>query len=136
MRVAGRVPTAGGLLVHTDEVVGSVEGKRALRQRWGASIVDMESIAIARVADQAGLPWLSVRVVSDTATQTLPDGIAESGGDDGRLRPGRVARFVLSPWLWPDLIRLARSTAVAARSMRELCRIAGPDLAAVDDGGR
>jgi len=135
-RIVDGVPATTGPLFHSDEVLSSVAQKRAIWERWAASVVDMESAAIAAVAREAGLPWLSVRVVTDTALVSLPPAVTASSGDDGRLRPAGIARLVLRPWLWQDLVRLAGSTRVAARSMRTVRSIAGPDLALAEIGDR
>ncbi len=128
-KLDGRVLVATGPLFHSDRVLSSVEGKREIWDRCGAGVVDMETAAIATVAEESGLPWLAVRVVTDTASMSLPHAVTSSSGDDGRLRPVAIARLALSPLIWPDLIRLAGSTRAAARSMRRLWTLAGPDLA-------
>lgn len=124
-----RVPAITGPLFHSDRVLSSVEEKRRAWERWRAGAVDMETAAIAAVAVESGLPWLAVRVVTDTAAMSLPTTVTASSGDDGRLRPAAIARLALSPRIWPDLVRLASSTRAAARSMRLLRSLAGPDLA-------
>jgi len=135
-KLDGRVQVATGPLFHSDEVVSSVVEKREIWDQWGAGVVDMETAAIATVAKESGLPWLAVRVVTDTASMSLPPTVTASSGEDGRLRPSAIARLALSPWIWPDLVRLAGSTRAAARSMRRLWSLAGPDLARAPAAGR
>lgn len=134
--IDGHVPVSSGSIVHSDEILESVERKRRMRKRWGAAAVDMETAAIAVVAEESGLPWLAVRVVTDTATMSLPPAVAATGGADGRLQPAAIAKLVLSPRIWPDLYRLAGSSRAAARSMRRLWSLAGPDLALTRTRGR
>lgn len=131
----GHVPVSTGSIVHSDRVLSSVQAKNEIRERSGAVIVDMETAAIANVAVESGLPWLAVRVVTDTASMSLPPTVTASSGDDGRLRPAAIARLALSPRIWPDLVRLANSTRAAARSMRLLWSLAGPDLALAPAAG-
>jgi adenosylhomocysteine nucleosidase len=135
-RVSDRVPTAVGSLIHVDRVVASTADKRRLFERSGATVVDMESLAVAGVADERRLPWLAVRVVTDTATDTLPPEVASLCAENGRLRTWSLAILVVRPRLWPALVLLARTTATAARSMRRVRSLAGPDLALAGDGGR
>jgi adenosylhomocysteine nucleosidase len=125
----GRVPLVAGTLFHSDEILSSVEQKRAVWDRWSTVAVDMESAAVAGVAFETGLPWIAVRVVIDSAATSLPPQVAEGGGEDGRLRPTAIAGLILKPWIWPDLARLARANRAAARSMRRVWSSAGPDLA-------
>lgn len=131
-RIRNDVPTVVAPLFHADEVVSSAAQKGAINARWGAAVVDMETDAIAGVAEELGVPWLAIRVVTDTASMTLPPAVSASCGADGRLRVGSVAKFALSPWLWPKLIRLAGTTAAGARSMRRVWSVAGPDLGLVE----
>jgi adenosylhomocysteine nucleosidase len=125
----GRLPSITGTLYHSDEILSSVEEKRTVRDRWPAVAVDMETAAVAGVAHAAGLPWIAVRVVTDTASMSLPPAVTAGGGADGRLRPAAIAGLILSPWVWPDLARLARASRAAARSMRRVWSLTGPDLA-------
>lgn len=125
----GRVPSVAGMLFHSDEILSSVQQKRTVRDRWNAVAVDMETAAIAGVASEAGLPWIAVRAVTDTASMSLPSQVADGGGEDGRLRLTAIAGLILRPWIWPDLVRLARASRAAARTMRRVRSTAGPDLA-------
>src|SRR5206468_124184 len=61
-----------GPLVTVDAVVETVEAKKELAQRCGAVAVDMETSAIHAVCAEAGVPMLSLRVISDTARESLP----------------------------------------------------------------
>ncbi len=48
------------------------EKKARLRQETHADLVDMESAAVALVAQNANVQFLAVRVISDTSEETLP----------------------------------------------------------------
>lgn len=54
------------LCATADRFLGTREQKQAVRDEWKASICDMEAGAIAQVCSIAGVPFLSVKVVSDT----------------------------------------------------------------------
>jgi len=110
-------------------LVATPEGKRGLFERWGAAAVDMESAGVAGVAQDAGVPWLVVRVVGDTAEQKLPKAVTELSDENGRLRASTIATLVFQPRLWPTLVRLGTANAAAGRSMRRVWAAAGPDLA-------
>jgi adenosylhomocysteine nucleosidase len=59
--------------VHTvDRVVGTAGEKRTLRNQTGAAAVDMEAAAVQAEAAERKVPFLCIRVVSDTAGDTLP----------------------------------------------------------------
>ena len=59
-------------LVTVDSVVSSKEEKFQLREESHADLVDMESAAVARIAQEADVRFLAVRVISDTSEETLP----------------------------------------------------------------
>ncbi len=64
-------PRAGGL--HTARATVETAGEKAvLHQSTGALAVDMESAWVAEVCAAARLPLLSLRVISDAASQDFP----------------------------------------------------------------
>lgn len=128
------VPISRNPMFHSDEVIASPEQKLALHSRWDVAAVDMESAGIARVAQDAGVPWLIIRVVGDAADQELPKAVTGLSDDEGRLRIGAVAGLVFRPRLWLTLLALGRANAAAARSMRRVWVAAGPNLAFGEDG--
>ena len=62
-----------GVLVGVEEVVLGRKAKAALRSATGADAVDMESHIAARYAEQYGLPFAALRVISDPAHRALPE---------------------------------------------------------------
>ena len=54
--------------VTSQAFVSTPEAKRALAVASGAAVVDMESYWIGKEASEAGVPFLSVRAISDTLT--------------------------------------------------------------------
>lgn len=61
-----------GRLLTVDRILREPQEKLALGQQHGAVACDMESFAVAEVCRQAGVPWLSVRIISDTVDDLLP----------------------------------------------------------------
>ncbi len=59
------LPIAPGLTSHG--VIGDAIHKSLLQNRFGASLIDMETAAVARVAQGAGVPAACVRAITDTA---------------------------------------------------------------------
>ena len=74
------------LVIGVDQLVASAEAKAALQAATGAIAIDMESHIAARVAARHGLPLAVLRVVSDTAADTLPPAFAVA------MRRGGAAR--------------------------------------------
>jgi hypothetical protein len=52
--------------------VDTPQGKRELRDRTGADVVDLESEGISESTGRAGVPLLVLRIVSDSAEEALP----------------------------------------------------------------
>jgi adenosylhomocysteine nucleosidase len=117
----------GGRLLTSGLPVGRPDAKAAAWRDSRAAAVDMESAAIAQVAAQAGLPFISLRVIVDTAADELPAAvIAASGG--GRLRiVSLLAGLLRAPAQVGALIRLAARYRTARRV---LAAVAAPDSAA------
>lgn len=93
-------------------VVGAPEHKRVLFERFRAALVDMETAALAAVADRAGIRLHCVRAISDEADD---DFLASLSYDPGLNPFQRAAKTVTSGhWLrrysdWRERSRAARS---------------------------
>ena len=94
---AAEVPgaTAVGGIVTVDRVVTTAGAKRALREATGAALVDMETYAVAGVAQAAGVPCFSVRVVSDAADDEIPGDLAALVAPQSPLRRAGAALAAL-----------------------------------------
>lgn len=115
----GQSPAAsGGTLQGSERVVAAVTEKQALFAASGAVAVDMESHAVGRVAQAAGVPFLVIRAVVDPADRPLPRAVVGSTRPDGEPRAGLiVARLALRPWEIAQINRLRRDARVALRAL-------------------
>jgi adenosylhomocysteine nucleosidase len=127
-----------GAVLTGDELVCSVERKQALFAGTGALVVDMESAAVAGVARRAGVPFMALRVVADTASDQLPvilqrllaTGSKRAGSKRagaGTLGGGSWWRLACFPGSWPALARLGGRYRVALRVLAA-CARAGVSL--------
>ncbi|PKB64572.1 MAG: hypothetical protein BZY80_02480 [SAR202 cluster bacterium Io17-Chloro-G2] len=91
-----------------DRVIDSPEDKRAIFDRYSVASVNMEDYSAASAAQEAGVPFLSVRAVLDVADRRLP-GYLPTLSNSGISIPGsRAVLFTLShPWRIPTLLALA-----------------------------
>ena len=64
--------TRVGTVVSSETVVWQAEEKHRLQRVTGATGLDMESAALAEMAQERGLPMVIVRTVSDLADEDLP----------------------------------------------------------------
>ena len=125
--------TSGGAIVTVDAVVTTVAAKRALAAATGAALVNMETWAVARVAAAAGIPCVSLRVVSDAAVDELPADIARLVAPQSALRRAGAALGAIGrkPAAATTLWRLWEHAVVDGRALAEaLERV----VAALPDG--
>ena len=129
VRVGDRVLTSTLPLLETLQPITSPDEKRAAHRRTGAGAVDMESAAVAAVANAAGMSFIAVRVVVDGADVRFPAAALTMCDEEGRLKRSSLFRMVVRPGNWGPLIGLARANAAAGRAMRSLWSAGTPDLA-------
>ncbi len=121
---------AGGALAGSDAAVTGVGDKLALHRDRGALAVDMESHAVGRVAEAAGLPFLVLRAVADPAGRALPALVEGSIAANGRPRVGLVlGRLALAPWHLGTLLRLRRDSEAGLAALARALDCLGPALA-------
>ncbi len=127
--LADMVAVVGGAMLGSDVVIKTPADKVNLYRTLGTVAVDMESHAVVKVAHEAGVPFLAVRVVSDPAAGLVPPSAIGAVTDDGRRRYGRVlSKLARRPQDLPALIRLGHSTARAKRTLVRVVELAGPSL--------
>jgi hypothetical protein len=119
--VAEGLPVHPGRLVTSRHIIADPSSKAELRDKSGAWAVDMETVGIVEVADEASLPWVAVRAIVDAATDTLPPACVAMLREDGHVATGRLLRMMCrSPQLLWHLLRLASDTATARRHLSQV----------------
>jgi adenosylhomocysteine nucleosidase len=91
-----------GRLLTVDRIVRTAAEKDALRQRYQADAVDMETSAVAAVCSERHVRCLSIRVVSDEAGTDLPPEILSILGRSGGYRVGAALGAI---WRRPSSIK-------------------------------
>ncbi|MGH8294118.1 MAG: purine and other phosphorylase-like protein, family 1 [Steroidobacteraceae bacterium] len=115
-RIAG-----GGTLLTCDRPLGR-DAKAVAWRSSRAAAVDMESVAIAQVAGQAGLPFIALRVLVDTASDELPPAVIAASAS-GQLRIGRLlAGLLRAPRDTGALIRLSARYRIASGVLKDMAR--------------
>ena len=105
-------------LVSVTEPVVTAEAKRDLAKRTGAGAVDVESAAVGAVAQEIGLPFLTIRAIADTADQRLPSAALKATNADGSVSTFRaLLGMVMRPGEAGNMVRLARQTGKAKRTL-------------------
>lgn len=122
----------GGLPVRSDPIAGSEQivatdaAKRDLAARSGAAAVDMESLGVAQIATEAGLPFLVLRAVADRYDQLVPRVAHQTIDAQGEIRYVAVlAGLIRRPWEVVPLIGLGKSSARGLATLRRAAALAG-----------
>jgi nucleoside phosphorylase len=87
---AGLIARTGDTLT-SSHVLGDPEHKRLLYEKFHASIVDMETAALARVAGSEAIPLSCIRAVSDEAQDTF---LAPFSFDPSTGIPARAMKLI------------------------------------------
>jgi hypothetical protein len=97
-----------------DELTTDLDVVAALRET-GVVCLDMETAAIAALAEQRGIPWSVFRVISDRATDgTVTDEVFHLSNQDGTPNGRAVLRFFLRhPGRLPAMARMAKGAKLA-----------------------
>jgi adenosylhomocysteine nucleosidase len=87
------------------------------------AVVDLESAIYAEVARAAGIAWLVVRAVSDTASEGLPELLNRSRDSGGAVRRTQIVRGLLGdPRAIPRLLALRGRVVRCAEALAEALR--------------
>lgn len=106
-----------GTLLTIDRVAQTQAEKRMLRQS-GADAVDMEAYAVAEEAQQRGVPFYCVRVVSDHANTDFLVDFNRARRRDGTFSGWHLAAQAgLSPRRWSQLLDLKRDADLASQRL-------------------
>jgi adenosylhomocysteine nucleosidase len=117
---AEELPVQQGALVTSRHLVADPASKTALRGRSRACAVDMETAGIVEAAHEAGLPWVAVRAIIDSAEDSLPAACLTVLRDDGHVATGQLIWTVgRSPQLLWHFLRLAGNMATARRRLSQ-----------------
>lgn len=130
---AGEVCAA--TLLTTDRPVATAAHKRALATRTGAVAADMESAAVAAVAHEHDMPFLTVRAIADPAEVSLPRAAMRALDAAGTVR--RITLFgevLRHPGELGALLRLASQFRTALRALARSADRMGPGMQ-LDEGG-
>ena len=100
--------TVGGL-------VTTANAKQDIHRRYPVAVVNMEDYWVAQAARDAGVPFISIRTVLDTAEQSLPGYLCSMAASPRSAIAGAVA----VPWRLPCLFGLWRRFGIAQRALTD-----------------
>jgi adenosylhomocysteine nucleosidase len=108
----------GGMLYAGSEIAVTAEEKAGLAQATLCGAIDLESGAVARVAERHGIPFAVLRAICDPAERDLPPAALAALNGEGAIAASRVAlSIILNPLQIPGLIALGRDAGRARRAL-------------------
>ena len=108
-----------GCLAESVSIVSTSTDKKHLHSLTGAVALDMESIAVAKVAKQYTLPFLVIRAIVDPVEMNLPLAINHSLNDQGEIELKKLLAFLfLHPAELPGLIKLGLNFNAAKKTLK------------------
>ena len=108
-----------GTLFSSATLVDLSLDKQKIHLQSQAVALDMESFAIAEVAQQAQLPFLVVRSIADPVNMDLPQAVVQALNDEGQVNlPKLLGYLSWHPWEIPALIRLGKHFKAAQNTLK------------------
>lgn len=115
----GQAVMTSGLLIESPTVVTSGKTKKQLHSFTGALALDMESSAIAKVAQKHELPFLAIRAIADPADSDLPEAVVYASDADGEVSIGKLLGYLtLHPAQLLSLIKLGIYFSKAKKTLK------------------
>jgi adenosylhomocysteine nucleosidase len=116
--LAAKVGAVEGPVLGTSRIMASTDEKRRTWVETGALAVDLESDVVARIAESAGIPFVVVRTIADTAYRALPPAALIPLAENGTPKLARVlASVARRPRQVAALVGLARETRTALAAL-------------------
>lgn len=120
-RVARLSDDDGPALITVDRILRTPEEKADLHRRTGADLADMETFPLAEACARAGIPLVSLRIISDAAEDPIPPEVAAVlKAGEGVKRWGAVAGAIFRrPTVVRDFWNLGRDGFQAAEKLAD-----------------
>jgi hypothetical protein len=111
---------AHGPIITVPIVARSPGMKEWLGGKFGVYSVDLESYWVAKVATDASIPFLGIRVIVDSVDMTLPELVSQMPDTPSGGRTGKAISYALkSPRNISELTRLGRTSSRAGARLAE-----------------
>jgi len=119
--LAETLTVASGCLVESTSMIATGRQKKQIYSATDAIVLDMESAAVAKTANQHGLPFLAIRAIVDPASMDLPKAIAYAANGQGDIVLSKLLLFLLlHPLELPQLIRLGLNFRAATKTLTQV----------------
>ena len=112
-------PVFTDTLLESQIIISSAQRKNELNTETGCAVLDMESVAVARVAHDTNIPFLTIRAVADSATMDLPGAVNFALNDQGNVELKKLLFFLATHiYELPALIRLGLHFKAAGNTLK------------------
>jgi adenosylhomocysteine nucleosidase len=116
-------PISNGKLAESSHIVSNSSDKQQIYRQTGAIALDMESCAMAKVAEQSNLPCLAIRTIADPVGMDLPQAVTQALNSQGEVELSKLLRFLLThPWEASGLIKLGLHFHAAQKTLRTIAK--------------
>ena len=117
--LSSSVTVHSGCLAESEKIVSLSEDKKQMRLKTDAIVLDMESIAIAKVAGKNNLPFLSIRAIADPVIMDLPKSVTYALNIEGEIVLSKLLfHLVCHPAELPGLIKLGLYFNAAKKTLK------------------
>lgn len=110
-----------GVLLESEEIVSLSSEKKQLHEKTQAIVLDMESVAVAKVAQEKNLPFLAIRAIADPVTMDLPKAVGVAMNDKGKVFMSPLLKYLLlHPSELAGLIKLGLHFSAAKKTLKHV----------------
>jgi adenosylhomocysteine nucleosidase len=108
-----------GVLAGSEKICSTLEQKKEVAEKTGAVAIDMESLAVAEVAEKKNVPFLAIRAIADPLDFDFPQAVIQSMSAAGEVNLSQLVSYlVFHPFeLW-GLLKLALHFRAATKTLR------------------
>ncbi len=122
-------PVAHISLASSKTLVATSKDKQELHRKTGAAALDMESVAIAKVAKARRIDFLAIRSIADPADMSLPKAVAHGLDPDGEVNIAKLLNYLIKhPLELPSLIQLGRHFHASQKTLKQAASIWLPSI--------
>lgn len=110
-----------GRLLSNMHMLSSPAEKLLWHERTNSDIVDMESYAVAQLAEENGLPFAAIRFVIDNSEMCLPEVVVEHTDNFGKPNINKlIAACISEPKTIKELMQLGLAANKAEKHMQQV----------------
>jgi hopanoid-associated phosphorylase len=115
---------SNGPLFGSEKIISTAREKQDFNQTLGAVAVDMESLGVAKAADENTIPFIVIRAISDAAGQNLPTATFNAIDEKGNIQTAKIlGKLAKNPRDIANLIKLASNSRRAFASLRRVAAL-------------